>query len=840
MKQVLHRCAGERGAAWRACLALVAVAILVASAVMLGFAGPATAVASGTAGDVVVTGATAWQYRDDNQQPAEGWRTSAAVSDPAWKTAVGSFGAKRGAIADLGGGHTPQNLLVQYIDGTDDDIPVYYFRTTFNVENPAVVTGIEGAFAYDDAATIYVNGVRIAGGDDEGFDANGYGGSNAGDPKEASIGFTDIASLNLKATGNVVAVELHNGRASSSDIYFDLKKLTLTTGAAEADIKGVEFAVGSTEGERNFNWLGTTSGDAVVEVAPKPAGYQVGDAFPEDAATTVAATASASQRAGYRSFKATVTGIKGGTTYLYRVGNAEKWSETAEFTTEEQGAGKAFNFLFAGDPQIGASGNAANDQEGWTSTLDLAAPLKADFLVSAGDQVNSSSKDSEFDAYYAPEALASMPQATTVGNHDNGARHTDYNNMPNMSGLGSTAERAGAQSGDYWFTYNGVLFMDLNSNNRTTSEHKQFMEQAIAANPNATWKIVTFHHSTFSLASHYTDDDIIQRRKELPQVFSDLGIDVVLMGHDHYFTRTYLMEGTTPVVPEGHDVQAREAAPTEAVNPEKGQVLYLTANSASGSKYYALNGTLGANALPGYVAAQDQSRRESITNVSVSNDALTLDTYYSSGSELEKMDTFTIRRVGAPAIALPGEDGAVSVKVGEAFDPMAGVSATDALGTDLTDAVSHVVKDAAGTEVDAVDTSAEGTFTVEYAVTDAYGSSAAVTLTVNVVEPAAPENPTDPENPADTQNPTNPENPGQPTDPTAPTGTQTPNQQPGTPSTSGTSAAKPATTGSNARKKGRRTLPKTGDAPVLAVSAAVATAATVAIAAGVIRQRRRG
>lgn len=402
MKQVFERFAATRKAGWRACLAVFAVVALVVAGFAWSAATPVKATAAGTSTDIVVSGKTVWDYRDDNQKPAGGWKTSAAVVG--WKLGSGSFGAKRGAIAGLGGGYTPAVLLNQYIAGTKDDIPVYYFHYAFDVDDPAAVTGIEGSFVYDDAATIYVNGVRIAGGHDESFDAQGYGGSNAGDPIVATIAFKDIKSLNLKSTGNVVAVELHNGRASSSDIYFDLQKLTLTTGsaeeepAAEADIKNVEFAVGATESQRNFNWIGTTAADAYVELAVKPAGYQTGDAFPEASATKVTATAAAAQRAGYRSFKVTVDGIAANTTYPYRVGNDEKWADPVEFTTEAQGVNQSFNFLFAGDPQIGASGNAANDEQGWTGTLNLASTLNTDFLVSAGDQVNNySGRDSECD-----------------------------------------------------------------------------------------------------------------------------------------------------------------------------------------------------------------------------------------------------------------------------------------------------------------------------------------------------------------------------------------------------------------------------------------------------------
>ena len=137
-----------------------------------------------------------------------------------------------------------------------------------------------------------------------------------------------------------------------------------------------------------------------------------------------------------------------------------------------------------------------------------------------------------------------------------------------------------------------------------TAEHRAFMEEAIAANPDVTWKTVIFHHSVYSTASHTEDDDILQRREELPPVFDELGIDVVLMGHDHVYTRTYMMNGTTPDTSNG--VQS------EVTNPEG--VLYLTANSASGSKYYDIK----APEAP-FSAVMDQSKRRTVTDVDVTD-----------------------------------------------------------------------------------------------------------------------------------------------------------------------------------------------------------------------------
>ena len=409
----------------------------------------------------------------------------------------------------------------------------------------------------------------------------------------------------------------------------------------QPQVDRVSLEIGATETSRNFNWVGTTTKDAMVQVAVKPADWQSGDAFPTDAVITAAAEASGSEREGWSSFKATVNDLEGNTSYLYRVGNDGCWSETYKFEIGNVGEGASFSFMFAGDPQIGASGDAASDTEGWTNTLDLMVETfpETDFLISAGDQINSgdpSTVEEEYAGFFAPEILHDITLATNVGNHETYADNQNYSynyNMPNRSELGAV-DSTGDASGDYWYTYNGVLFMSINSNNMSTSEHRAFMEDAIAKNPDANWKIVTFHHSVYSVADHTQDSDILQRRSELPVVFSDLGIDLVLMGHDHVYTRTYLMDGTTPV--EGTDGDV-------LTNPESGEVLYVTANSASGSKYYEIQ-NLPQNT---FSAVQDQSHRQNMTLVNVSDDALTVSTYYTDGDSIgseDLLDQVSIKR----------------------------------------------------------------------------------------------------------------------------------------------------------------------------------------------------
>lgn len=666
-----------KGSPWRRLLAVMGIALLVVTTFTatgtkrLAYAEDITA-ADGI--QVVTSGTTVWQYRDDNVRPDASWTTAETVTDTAWKTGTGSFGAKYGKIADLGGGCTPNVLLTQYISGGENDgkdIPVYYFRTTFDVSDASSITKIAGEVLYDDAAIVAINGHvigefdnHVKDGTDPIYGTDSYGGSNAGDPKTGTIDFSDVSELGLKATGNVLSVEVHNGRENSSDVYFDLKSLKLCAASsatdpsesAKAEVIDVFLGIGSDESERGVNWLGTSSVASSVQYVAAPQGYADGDAFPESAegVKTVAATQADAQREDYRSNKATISGLSANTTYVYRVGNDEAWSDAYAFTTGSFGDGESFSFLIAGDPQIGASGNEGSDAEGWAQILSAAQEQLggANFLFSMGDQINNydgSKTDSEYDAYLAPDALRTMTCANEVGNHDEGmhatanSRYSDYFINPNVSDKGLTAG-AGSEGGDYWFTYNGVLFMSLNSNNSSTAEHKAFMEQAIAANPDATWKIASFHHSTYSVANHYTDNDIVQRRQELSPIFSELGVDAVLMGHDHHYTRTYLMEGQTPVVPDGYDVSKGESAPSEQT-AEEGQVFYLTADSASGSKYYRLNSSL-AQGLPTFSAVDWQGNMPSITDVKVTSTSLTFTSYYQdSDGTLKQFDQFTLKSV---------------------------------------------------------------------------------------------------------------------------------------------------------------------------------------------------
>lgn len=316
-----------------------------------------------------------------------------------------------------------------------------------------------------------------------------------------------------------------------------------------------------------------------------------------------------------------IKNLKPNTKYMYRVynGNGKK-SEIFEFKTQPKGD---FTFVLAGDPQIGA-GKFYADRDKWEKALGTIKKQvpQMSFLYSLGDQVNeyTSKSELEYSGYIERENAKGITFATLIGNHDSQANsYSQHFALPNLQAEGKT--EAGS---NYYFVYNNTLFIQLNSNNMNTAEHKATIEKAIemTKNQNIKWKVVGFHHAIYSAATHANDDDIIKRRAEYPALMKQYGIDLIVSGHDHVYTRSRMMNGGVAIESERNftDKSKEEGkVPSKYVNP-KGQ-LYLTANSASGSKHYDLV------EFKDYMAVRDQHYKPNFTEVKVTDKSIVATTY---------------------------------------------------------------------------------------------------------------------------------------------------------------------------------------------------------------------
>jgi hypothetical protein len=370
-------------------------------------------------------------------------------------------------------------------------------------------------------------------------------------------------------------------------------KLASVVTAAPATINSIILLVGADQSQRVVNWYASAQTSQVVQLAPTS--ELVDGDFPSTARSYAGVVVANTTVGGGFNGHAILDRLEENTEYSYRVGGDGAWSQTYAFKTRNFDGN--FDFLFFGDPQIGSSGNVPKDQAGWADTLKvaLAANPDAELLVSGGDQVEVAGTETQWDAFLAPNELRAYPWVATIGNHDVGSRaYEQHLWTPNTLRLptlysGNTATQSG---GDYWFIYKNVLFIDLNSNayRATTTSggvdsdqaHIGFITDVIQKyGAEAKYTVLVYHHSIYSPAAHANDTDNKKRRQDFPAAFSQLGVDLVLQGHDHSYSRSYLID-------EGVKQNADEKPGATSVFQDPGGVIYVTGNSASGSKYYGL------------------------------------------------------------------------------------------------------------------------------------------------------------------------------------------------------------------------------------------------------------
>ena len=147
-----------------------------------------------------------WRYWEEAREPTNGWK-QLSFDDSGWKTGQAQFG---------------------FGDG-DEQTPVaagrnaYYFRKSFQVDDPTAYRGLDVSFLRDDGGVVYLNGTDI-------FRSNIKNGllryadqATLSTPDE-SVYLKTNAPLSLLLTGlNQIAVEVHQVTNTSADASFDLQ-----------------------------------------------------------------------------------------------------------------------------------------------------------------------------------------------------------------------------------------------------------------------------------------------------------------------------------------------------------------------------------------------------------------------------------------------------------------------------------------------------------------------------------------------------------------------------------------------------------------------------------------
>ena len=241
---------------------------------------------------------------------------------------------------------------------------------------------------------------------------------------------------------------------------------------------------------------------------------------------------------GVASFSVELDGLKPAATYFYRVGRPGIWSEEASFNTAA-GEG-AFSFLYLGDTQ-----KDIDSAEGYSVFESLLANAnqntQTDFVLIAGDLVNDGSDYDEWREFFAAgkNAFANLSLMPAMGNHDGGKGYRDIFALP-QNGAEDSKEHF------YSFDYNNTHFTILDSSTLFLESNLQWLAEDLAVTDKA-WKIVMLHHPVY--VSQLNAKEVL-RSQELQNTLAPIlevnGVDLVLMGHQHSYMRTYPLKEQKP------------------------------------------------------------------------------------------------------------------------------------------------------------------------------------------------------------------------------------------------------------------------------------------------------
>ena len=537
----------------------------------------------------------AWKFYDQGKLEGDAWKT-ADFDDSAWQSGA----------APLGFGddysETDPSLPIGTVIGFGDDAAnkymTSYFRTTVEVGDLSAYTGLEVYIHVDDGCVVYINGTEaFRRGIEDG--AVSYDTAAKFKPKEETF----TAPVTLFAPGkNVIAAEVHQDGGDSSDLWFELGVKGISGEAAPAAAPAVtvpdpaaplgevskltiSFA-GDTKTAKGFTWYTTAaSAGSDVQVVEKAAGEPDFTNAMKFAGRWQLSTNSAAEVV----HKAEAVGLKPDTSYFFRVGDEALglWSGVGSFETAADGA---FTFIDLADSQAKKEDEAVLSAHTFKKAVETVQG--ADFMVLNGDIVDTGMNEGQWDCLlgHSQDTLMNLTMAPVAGNHeeDKNSFFEHFDLMP--------APFSPTESGAYYsFDYANAHFIMLNTNEDSkayadfTPAQIQWLkgDAAAAKAGGAKWLIAVIHKGPYTTSNHAEDGDIQDAngvRTLVAPLMNQLGVDLVLEGHDHIYART-------KPIRDGQATEAEKASETlngmpvdYAVRPDG--TIYLIPATAGPKVYY--------------------------------------------------------------------------------------------------------------------------------------------------------------------------------------------------------------------------------------------------------------
>lgn len=378
----------------------------------------------------------------------------------------------------------------------------------------------------------------------------------------------------------------------------DPAKMTVTTGEDPATAVGISWETS----------LGVSEGSLIIG---KTADLTGEDTRILPATSRAIDTSMYGYVRNYRSWGVRATELEPDTTYYYRAGYEGHYSPIRSFTTAP--ADGDLTLAFYGDIQ-----GAYNQFPNAIGALEELYP-DIDLNLQAGDVSDNSQAYSDWVSAYSGfgDYLSNRIWAPTIGNHDsdNDAQaFTSYFYGPD-NGTYDTPR-------NYWFRVGDILFYNLDTEATYTYDpgfvgQIAHMKEVFAAS-DASYKVVLMHRSAYPM--NYNEADV----RALHADFEEMGVSLVLSGHDHIYHRTEMYGG--------------EKAPGSGI-------AYIVGGCSSGSKFYDAD----SNGRPWQGVVYDENNPV-FSVLKLRDGVLTIEAYALKNGVRTLVDEFTVLKRGDDAM----------------------------------------------------------------------------------------------------------------------------------------------------------------------------------------------
>ncbi|MBP7948194.1 MAG: tandem-95 repeat protein [Verrucomicrobiales bacterium] len=183
--------------------------------------------ASTTTEDAIPLKAADWHYYNSlvlaNRNLGTAWRGTSYAENADWKVGPAELGYGDGDEATV----IEDNGTAGFNSGDADKFATYYFRRQFEIANKALISAVELRIIHDDAAVVFINGTEVTRTSNLPSSATmpdlAWDYFQSGSFSENLVETWPLSVSAIEDGTNLVAAEVHQTNASSSDVSFDLR-----------------------------------------------------------------------------------------------------------------------------------------------------------------------------------------------------------------------------------------------------------------------------------------------------------------------------------------------------------------------------------------------------------------------------------------------------------------------------------------------------------------------------------------------------------------------------------------------------------------------------------------